>query len=72
MKFKQGGRPAKAIKLGHTQEKDGRWQVVFKMDGKDYCRETYDGEAYSFSEIMDLTYDECITHGLSGATIERW
>jgi hypothetical protein len=72
MKLKKGNKPAKTITLGRNVDPDGNWWVIFKgTDGRDLCVEVYGGTAWSFSEIVDMAYEECVHYELPGARIER-
>lgn len=47
------------------------WQVVFKLGGKDYCRETQPGRLTQ-DAIRAWAERQCQNHSLDGAEIQRW
>lgn len=53
------------------QKLQAKWQVVFRKDGEDFCREPMSGDM-SAEEIKDWASRQCEMRNFTEAVIERW
>ncbi|WP_213303510.1 hypothetical protein [Paraburkholderia sacchari] len=48
-----------------------KWQIVFKRDGLDYCREPRPRE-HTIEQVEEWVRRQCSIHQLTGAEIQFW
>jgi hypothetical protein len=59
----------KATDFNPLYNEGAQWQVIYKLDNLDYCRETYP-IATDILKLQDIIIKECTRHKLTGADIQ--